>query len=303
MLSAERPLLHLEGARVALPDGSELGPWTVNATGRRLALVGNFHAWFRLLEQQNRLVQGVAEVAGTPLARLLSSGRAGIAPLDPPLPEKWTLRRYLTESAALSPIRRSKPRDVARQLLSRFSLESLAERKLLGFNRVERRTVAVVRACANEPEILICEAPLANLDDAAHDYLEGLLERVFEGRRSIVSVVDPRGRERGLVERASSVLEIGLDPNHVAERPRRAATRLWVSVTRRADELCAALRGRAHGVEPLGDVGMLTSLLGDVPGVSAQRFAVELQGSGSASDILAAAEECGAIVVELREAP
>lgn len=303
MLSAERPLLHLEGARVALPDGSELGPWTASATGRRLALVGNFHAWFRLLEQRNRLAQGVAEVAGTPLERILSSGRAGFAPLDPPLPEKWTLRRYLTESAALSPIRRSKPRDVAAQLLSRFSLETLAERKLLGLNRVERRTVAVVRACANDPEILICEAPLSNLDDAAHDYLEGLLERVFEGRRSIVSVVDPRGRERGLVERASSVLEIGLEPNHVVERQRRAATRLWVSVTRRADELRAALRGRAHGVEPLGEVGMLTSLLGDVPGVTAQRFAVELQGSGSASDILAAAEECGAIVVELREAP
>ena len=84
--SAARPLLHLEGARVALPDGSELGPWTANATGQRLALVGNFHGWFRLLERQNRLVQGVAEVAGTPIELILSSGRAGFAPLDPPLP-------------------------------------------------------------------------------------------------------------------------------------------------------------------------------------------------------------------------
>jgi hypothetical protein len=56
-------------------------------------------------------------------------------------------------------------------------------------------------------------------------------------------------------------------------------------------------------VEALGDAGMLTSLLGGAPGVTAQRFAVELQGGGSSSDILAAAEECGAIVVELREAP
>jgi hypothetical protein len=300
--SAARPLLHLEGARVALPDGSELGPWTANATGQRLALVGNFHGWFRLLERQNRLVQGVAEVAGTRIELILSSGRAGFAPLDPPLPEKWTLRRYLTESAALSPIRRAKPADVAQQLLARFSLETLAERKLLGFNRVERRTVAVVRACANDPEVLICEAPLANLDDASHDYLEGLIERVFEGRRSIVSVVDPGGRERGLLERASSVLEVGTDPHRVAERAKRAPARLWVTVTRRADEFRAALRGRAHGVEPMGDVGLIASLLGDPAGVTAQRFAVELHGGGTA-DILAAAEETGASVVEIREAP
>jgi hypothetical protein len=178
----------------------------------------------------------------------------------------------------------------------------LAERKLLGFNRVERRTVAVVRACANDPEVLICEAPLANLDDAAHDYVEGLLERVFDGRRSIVSVVDPRGSERGVIERASAVLEIGADPHRVLERPKRAPSRLWVTVTRRADEFRAALRGRAHTVEPLGDVGVIASLLGDPPGVTAQRFAVELNGGGS-GDVLAAAEECGAIVVEIREAP
>jgi len=299
--SAARPLLHLEGARVALPDGSELGPWTANATGRRLALTGNFHAWFRLLERQNRLVGGVAEIAGTPVELLLSSGRAGFAPLDPPLPASWTLRRYLTESAALSPLRRSKPADVAKDLLARFGLASLAERKLNGLNRAERRTVAIVRAAANEPEILICEAPLTGLDDAAHDYVEALLERVFEGRRSIVSLANPRGRERALLERATTALEIGADPDHITELDRGPATRHWVTVTRRADEFRAALQGRAHAVEPLGAVGALTALLGDPAGVTAQRFAVALR-NGDTADLLAAADESGAVILEIREA-
>jgi hypothetical protein len=52
----------------------------------------------------------------------------------------------------------------------------------------------------------------------------------------------------------------------------------------------------------MGGVGVLTSLLGDPPGLTAQRFAVELHGGGS-GDVLAAAEESGAFVVEIREAP
>ena len=100
----------------------------------------------------------------------------------------------------------------------------------------------------------------------------------------------------------SAPIEIGVDPHRITELARGARTRLWVTVTRGAEEFRAALSARSHAVEPLGEVGLLTSLLGDPPGVTAQRFAVELT-MGSSGDVLAAAAESGAIVVEIREAP
>jgi hypothetical protein len=296
-----RPLFTLESARVVLPDGTRLPALSAQAAGTRVGLIGPWDFWFRLLGRELALAGGVAEVAGIPLSRALAGGRVGFAPLDPPLPPRWTFRRYLRESAALRYPRGPSSDRVARDLLAHYGLDVMGNRRLDSLNHVERRTLSIVHATLGQPEILCCEAPLARLDDPAHDYIEGLLERAFEGRRIVVSALDPSGRERALLDRAQVVLRLGADYSVVSLSPSALVQgrQVLVTVSRRGSEFLEALADRGIPAQPVGTVGALSALLGAERGEQGQRFSVTLPEAGVTQSLFAAAVEAGAPLVEL----
>jgi ABC-type Na+ transport system ATPase subunit NatA len=297
--SGQRPLLTLELARIARPDHSEFPALTAHASGQRLGLVGPWGFLFKLLARELQLVSGIAEIGGIAFSAALKSGRVGLSLLDPPLPARWTFKRYLSEGAALR-VARSAAANTARAAIRRFGLESMAERQLGSFRTVERRTLSIVHATLGAPEILALEAPLSRLDDPAQDYLETLIERALEGRRALISVFDPSGRERRLLDRADTVLRLGADHVIVPEGTAFASGRhVLVTVTRRGREFRDALMARGMMVERVGPVEVLSAVLGENPPAPSERFSVVLSDAGATQPLFAAANEVGAPVVEL----
>jgi ABC-type Na+ transport system ATPase subunit NatA len=296
--SGQRPLLTLELARVARPDKSEFPALTAHASGQRLALVGPWGFLFKLLARELQVVSGIAEIGGIAVSAALRSGRVGLSLLDPPLPARWTFKRYLSEGAALR-VARSAASNTAREALRRFGLESMAERQLGSFRTVERRTLSIVHATLGEPEILALETPLARLDAAAQDYLETLIERALEGRRALISVFEPSGRERRLLDRADTVLRLGPEHVIVSDVTGGAGRHVLVTVTRRGREFRDALMARGMMVERVGPVEVLSAVLGENPPAPSERFSVVLSEAGATQPVFAAANEVGAPVVEL----
>ncbi|MFQ5908130.1 MAG: ABC transporter ATP-binding protein [Thermoplasmata archaeon] len=82
-----------------------------------------------------------------------------------------------------------------RELLMRFGLASLAERRPPALSMGERQKVAVARALANDPVLLLADEPTSSLDEeSARDLLdlfEGLRQ---EGRALILASHDPLSR-------------------------------------------------------------------------------------------------------------
>lgn len=81
------------------------------------------------------------------------------------------------------------------ELLGRFGLEALADRRPAALSMGERQKVAVARALANEPVLFLADEPTASLDeDSAPDLLdlfEGLRE---DGRTVLLASHDPLSR-------------------------------------------------------------------------------------------------------------
>ncbi|MFQ5919549.1 MAG: ABC transporter ATP-binding protein [Thermoplasmata archaeon] len=82
-----------------------------------------------------------------------------------------------------------------RELLTRFGLESLAERRPAALSGGERQKVAVARALANEPDLLLADEPTASLDEETAPDLLDLLEGLrAEGKTVLLASHDPLAR-------------------------------------------------------------------------------------------------------------
>lgn len=297
---ASLPLLVLDSARIALPDGTLLPPLSARALGDRLSLVGGWDFLFRLLTRTVTLASGQLEIAGVRADQALERGTVGLAPAEPVLVAAWTLRQYLTESAALCAVRRAAPTAMANDVIQRFGFEPLAGRRLGSFNEVERRAVAIVHATLGEPEVLAFERPLARLDAVAYEYLDGLIERAAAGRRLVISVLDAEGRERALLDRTTSTLLLGAD-HVVLPRDARSlgARRVLATVSRRGAEFRAALVARGLRVEPVGPVEVLSVVLGEARARTSERFQITLLDPSRTEPVIEAALEAEAPLIEL----
>ncbi|MFO7178736.1 MAG: hypothetical protein DIU78_008570 [Pseudomonadota bacterium] len=302
---SDASLLTLLDARFALPGESQLPPVSLSASGRRVVLVGAFGFLFRALVGEVRLAGGSATVLGTPLESAVAHGVVGVAFADPPLPPGFTLERYVRESAELLGMGARAARRAAGDLLARYELDRAASRRLESLSVVERRVLALVHATLAEPAVLFCETPLARLDDASAEYVETVLARVLAGRRAVISVADPSGRERALLDRADVVLV--LDRHHGVARyapgtlPAGGA-RVLATVIRRGAEFREALRAR--GLEPraVAPVPALAGLFG-AHAENPTRLTLELPAPDATGAVFEAAAEAEAPLVELVPLP
>jgi putative ABC transport system ATP-binding protein len=91
----------------------------------------------------------------------------------------------------------------ASELLAEVGLEARAEERPATLSGGERQRVAVARALANEPRLLLADEPTGSLDSESGQLVMALLERARERRGMTLLIAS---HDRGLGERADRVV-------------------------------------------------------------------------------------------------
>jgi heme exporter protein A len=202
--------LVLRDVSFTLPAGRTLAVFGANGAGKTTLL--------RILATLLRPHAGEARVLGNALPRQgwAVRGRVGLVAHDPLLYRDLTARENLRFHAKLhnvAPVR-------VEELLARVRLEHRADEPLRTLSRGTVQRVAVCRAALHEPELLLLDEPLANLDPAAAEVVEPLIGRSSGAARVLVShdaeaglaqadlVLGLRGGRPALLAPAS---EVGVD--------------------------------------------------------------------------------------------
>lgn len=302
--SASVPLFQLSAARLRLRDGSELALDDAEARGNRLALAGEWTPWFELLAGEAALVSGRAELAGVDVRQATARGVIGFAPLDPPLPARWKLRRYVLESAALVGRGRAFAKQSAAETIERFELGHLANRELGALRTAERRVLAIANAALAQPPIVVCERPLDRLDDAARAYVETALERALRGRLAVVSVadIDELGRERALLERFDALLVArggSIEPRPISALGAEDARTLLVTVAANGGAFLRELSSRGVQARLVGRVDALLAFLPGFVDTTFERFRLQSADETARAVVVQASLASEAPIVEL----
>jgi putative ABC transport system ATP-binding protein len=110
----------------------------------------------------------------------------------------------VAENIAFGPAQqgRSMPQQAIADLLARVGLEGCASRDPLTLSGGEAQRVAITRALANEPEILLLDEPTSALDEAARDGVQNLLASLIRERRlACVWVTHSTEQARAMADR------------------------------------------------------------------------------------------------------
>ena len=300
------PALLASVARIRLANGSLESALSLRSGAERVALVGNFQGLFELLTSRATLESGLVMLLDMPFRAALESGKAAVAPLDPPLPLAWTCERYLKESANLLGLDRREATSRVATTLERFELGLLARRTLGSLSALDRRVLGVVRATLSDPEMLICEAPLHGLSGRTQVLLSAALERAALGRTVIASFHEaPRfGLERALLESCGEIFE--LESEAVRRRSSTELDRsdeLSVIVSQNADAFAQELIAREVSATRLGQVEAAYAFVYAERQTDCVRFRVHAQSAEVRRKILEASDAAFAPLLELQPAP
>jgi ABC-type multidrug transport system ATPase subunit len=169
--------LVLRDVSFTLPAGRTLAVFGANGAGKTTLL--------RILATLLRPHAGEARVLGKALPRegWAVRGRVGLVAHDPLLYRDLTARENLRFHAKLHNVAPAR----VEELLARVRLEHRADEPLRTLSRGTVQRVAVCRASLHEPELLLLDEPLANLDPAAAEVVEPLIGRSSGAARVLVS--------------------------------------------------------------------------------------------------------------------
>ncbi len=169
--------LVLRDVGFTLPAGRTLAVFGANGAGKTTLL--------RILATLLRPHAGEARVLGRALPRegWAVRGRVGLVAHDPLLYRDLTARENLRFHARLHNVAAAR----AEELLARVGLERRADEPLRTLSRGTVQRVAICRAALHEPELLLLDEPLANLDPAASEVVEPLIGRASGAARVLVS--------------------------------------------------------------------------------------------------------------------
>jgi heme exporter protein A len=176
----------LQGVTLSLPRGRTLAVFGANGAGKSTLL--------RILATLLRPHSGTALVLGRELPRegWAARGRIGLLAHDPLLYRELSARENLRFHARLHGV----PPGRAEALLEAVGMLRRADEPLHTLSRGMAQRVAICRAVLHEPELLLLDEPLANLDPGAAGAVEPLIGREAGAARVVIS----HDVEHGLAE-------------------------------------------------------------------------------------------------------
>ncbi len=183
----------LQGAHIDLPTGGGTVVWGRNGSGKTTLL--NLLGCLDLPDKGSIKLEGREVTTLSPRQRTkLRLRRMGFIFQDHNLLEELTVRQNIMLPMKLN--RRSDAETRTDQLMVRFGLEDLAERKPAEISMGESQKVAVARALSNEPSLLLADEPTASLDEeAAGDLLRLLEDLRREGWTVVMASHDSLARD------------------------------------------------------------------------------------------------------------
>jgi ABC-type ATPase involved in cell division len=138
------------------------------------------------------LVGKLAPDRGT-AARDIQSNQIGLVSQSLPLLDDRSIAENIELPLELSGVRAARRKQQVQELLERFELTSLSEKRPQMVSMSERACAAIARAVATEPFLLIADEPAAHLDWNTASGIATLLEREhFRGMTLFITTSDER---------------------------------------------------------------------------------------------------------------
>jgi heme exporter protein A len=178
--------LALAGVSLTLPRGATLAVFGANGAGKTTLL--------RILATLLRPHGGSAVVLGRSLPRegWAVRGRVGLLGHEPLLYRDLSARENLRFHARLHGVASAR----IGELLDAVGMARRADEPVRALSRGMAQRVAICRAVLHEPELLLLDEPLANLDPGAADAVAPLIGRAAGATRVLIS----HDVEQGLAE-------------------------------------------------------------------------------------------------------
>jgi heme exporter protein A len=167
----------LAGVTLTLDEGRTLAVFGANGAGKTTLL--------RILATLLRPHAGRARVLGRdlPAEGWAVRGRIGLLAHDPLLYRELSARENLRFHARLHGVEEAR----VEALLDQVGLLRRADEPVRTLSRGMAQRVAICRAALHEPELLLLDEPLANLDPGAAEAVEPLIGRSAGPARVVIS--------------------------------------------------------------------------------------------------------------------
>jgi ABC-2 type transport system ATP-binding protein len=243
------PLLRADRARIAVDGATAIDALSLVTGGDRVMLVGDSAALVAALTGlapgrdpaaapggHARVIDGRLALLGRDVGRGEHHSVVGLVPLDPPMPDSWTVEEYVAWGARLGGRSRREGRERAAATLERLALAGCRRKPLRLLGTVARRAVAVAQALVLDPPALVLEAPLTELPSEAAAFLVATFARAAAGRAVLLSVgrLGPHGVAAELARTATDVcvlrrgrLVLHADPAALPARARLYELTVW----------------------------------------------------------------------------
>lgn len=195
---ADPPALRIEGlclsrSGAALLNGVEM----TLSPGGVTALLGPNGAGKSLLL---RVIAGlIAPDAGRVIVPRAMQGRIGLV-LQRPVLLRRSVAANLRHALALARVPRRHRAPRVGELLALGNLEALADRPARKLSGGEQQRLAIIRALAANPLLLMLDEPTAHLDPQATHAIEALVARVTEGGTKVILVTHDTGQVQRLAD-------------------------------------------------------------------------------------------------------
>ena len=263
---AEEPLLVVEDLRVDVEDVPACDGLTLRTRGDRVLVLGAPRALQEAICGTRPVVRGALRIRGTAAGLAARDGIVAGAPLDPPLPPKWTAIEYVTWSARLAGHSASDARALAKDAIALVQLGAMATHPIARLVPHARRGVVLAAALATDAGVLVVEDPLAGLpEEIARTWalimVQALADRAWLILASRVALTSPLAMEadEALLVTSSRLLAQG-PPAEIAAADRRFVARIHGPL----EELGARLverggRMEVQGAQVLIDLGTTTT--------------------------------------------
>lgn len=221
LAASTRPRISLRATGITKLFGETVALWDVDLDAQSAALIAIRGANGSGKSTLLRVLAGVA----TP-----TRGRIAWTTTDPGSRPRVALVGHAThlfdeltalENVELAARLARRDRAVAVELLGELGVGRDGARRAGGLSAGTRRRVALARALATDPDVLLVDEPFAGLDEASADLVGRVLARSREAGRLLVVATHDDARSRSIATRTLWLVEgrMGSEPDHAAAAP------------------------------------------------------------------------------------